>query len=60
MAVAFDYEIMGPFYSHPVGLAEPGKSDIYYAVDDSLMLIFDVLGKTCGLWLIQRKTAKSI
>jgi proteasome lid subunit RPN8/RPN11 len=52
MAVAFDYEFLGTFHSHPVGLAAPGKSDIYYTVDDSLMLIFDVLGKTCSLWLI--------
>lgn len=60
MAAAFDHEIVGTFHSHPLGLAEPGKSDIYYAINNSLMLIFDVLGKTFALWHIQGKKAKLV
>jgi proteasome lid subunit RPN8/RPN11 len=60
MAIAFDHEIVGTFHSHPVGLAKPGKSDVYNAVDDSLMLIFDVFGKTCALWHIEGKAVKPV
>src|SRR5882762_644899 len=34
------HNIVGTFHSHPVGLAEPGPSDLKNALDDSLMLIF--------------------
>jgi len=60
MVCVFNHEIVGTFHSHPVGLAEPGKSDIYNAVDDSLMLVFDVLGKTCALWHIHGKIATPV
>jgi proteasome lid subunit RPN8/RPN11 len=60
MTLVLNHEIIGTFHSHPVGLAEPGKSDIYYAVNDSLMLIFDVFGKKYALWHIQDKKAKPV
>jgi proteasome lid subunit RPN8/RPN11 len=46
-------EIVGTFHSHPAGLAIPGNSDIKYAVNNSLMFIFDCVGKTGRLWKIQ-------
>jgi len=46
-------EIVGTFHSHPVGVATPGRSDIEHAVNDSLMLIFDCLGKNGMLWKIK-------
>ena len=57
MAKTFDHEILGTFHSHPVGLPEPGKSDRTYALDNSVMLIFDVMGKKAGLWRIKNKKA---
>jgi proteasome lid subunit RPN8/RPN11 len=56
----FNHEIIGTFHSHPVGLAKPSKSDIYYAINNSLMLIFDVLGKKHALWHIKDKEAKPV
>jgi len=46
-------EIAGTFHSHPLGVATPGKSDIKNAVDDSLMFIFDCIGKEGRLWKIK-------
>jgi proteasome lid subunit RPN8/RPN11 len=54
------HEIVGTFHSHPVGLPAPGPSDIANAVDDSLMLIYDVTGRSVKLWHINRQKAKSL
>lgn len=53
-------EVVGTFHSHPAALAVPGDSDIQNAVDDSLMFLFDCIGKTGRLWRIQKGRAKSI
>ena len=53
-------EIVGTFHSHPVGLPDPGPSDLRHAVDDSLMLIFDVTGRTARLWRVKRESAKRL
>ena len=47
-------EIVGTFHSHPGGEPIPGPSDIRYAVDDSLMFIFDCIGNEGQLWRIKR------
>jgi len=39
------HEIVGTFHSHPAGVAKPGSGDIDNAVDDSLMLVIDCIGK---------------
>jgi desampylase len=44
--------IVGTFHSHPLGLARPGPTDIEFALDDSLMLIIDVLDASLALWHI--------
>src|SRR5271166_6668127 len=36
MARLCDHEIVGTFHSHPLGLANPGSSDLSNAVDDSM------------------------
>jgi proteasome lid subunit RPN8/RPN11 len=46
-------EIIGTFHSHPISEAVPGPNDIKYAVEDSLMLIFDCIGKEARLWHIK-------
>ena len=48
-----NHEIVGTFHSHPLGLPTPGQSDLRNAVDDSLMLIFDVLGHSAQLWHVK-------
>lgn len=48
-----DHETVGTFHSHPVGLATPGPSDISNALNDSLLLIFDVVGKCAQLWHVK-------
>jgi proteasome lid subunit RPN8/RPN11 len=53
-------EIVGTFHSHPVGLAEPGPSDLRNANDDSIMLIFDVKGRTAQLWHIANQEGKHL
>ena len=53
-------EVVGTFHSHPVGLAVPSDSDIRYAVDNSLMLIFDCCDKTSNLWKIQKGRARKM
>lgn len=55
-----NYEIIGTFHSHPVGLAEPGKSDIENTHNDSYMIIFGVMEKEIELWYIDKnyKTIK--
>ena len=59
-AKVFHHAILGTFHSHPAGLPEPGETDRTYALDDSLMLIFDVMGKTAGLWQIKNKKARRL
>jgi proteasome lid subunit RPN8/RPN11 len=46
-------EIVGTFHSHPISEAIPGPNDVKYALDDSLMLIFDCIGKEGKLWYIK-------
>ena len=46
-------EVVGTFHSHPVGVPTPGKSDIEHAIDDSLMFLFDCLGRDGRLWKIR-------
>jgi proteasome lid subunit RPN8/RPN11 len=53
-------EVVGTFHSHPAGLAIPGDSDIKYAVDDSLMFIFDCHDKTGNLWRIRKGRAQNM
>jgi len=52
------HEIVGTFHSHPAGLPEPGPGDLRNAVDDSLMLIFDVLGRSARLWHVKDQRAR--
>jgi len=52
------HEIIGTFHSHLLYIAAPGESDIANVVDDSLMLIIDVLEKKAGLWHIENQKAK--
>jgi len=46
-------EIVGTFHSHPISEAIPGPNDVKHALDDSLMLIFDCIGKEGKLWYIK-------
>jgi proteasome lid subunit RPN8/RPN11 len=59
-AALCDHEIVGTFHSHPVGLSTPGPSDLRSAVDDSLMLIFDVIGRSAQLWYIKDAASKQL
>ena len=59
-ASLIDHEIVGTFHSHPVGLPQPGFSDLFNAVDDSLLLIFDVLGHSARLWHVKNQKSKPI
>jgi len=53
-------EVVGTFHSHPAALPAPGDSDIRHAVDDSLMFIFDCIGRKGRLWKIKKGRARSI
>ncbi|MEJ0091370.1 MAG: Mov34/MPN/PAD-1 family protein [Limisphaerales bacterium] len=53
-------KVVGTFHSHPVGIATPGKSDIKYAVDGSLIFIFDCIGRKGSLWKIKNGKAHSL
>lgn len=53
-------EVVGTFHSHPVGLPTPGPSDIEHAVDNSLMFLFDCIGKAGRLWRIRDGRAHSL
>ena len=53
-------EVVGTFHSHPTGLAVPGHSDIKYAVDNSLMFIFDCISKKGKLWRIHKGQARNM
>ncbi len=60
MARLIDHEIVGTLHSHPVGLPEPGTGDLSNAVDDSVMLIFDVMGRSACLWHVKNGKAKRV
>jgi hypothetical protein len=51
-------KIVGTFHSHPVGVATPGKTDIEHALDDSLMFIFDCIGREGRLWKVKGRRAR--
>ncbi|MFA6564543.1 MAG: Mov34/MPN/PAD-1 family protein [Verrucomicrobiia bacterium] len=53
-------KIVGTFHSHPLSLAEPGTSDIKNTVDDSLMFIFDCIGRKGRLWRIKQGRAREL
>jgi proteasome lid subunit RPN8/RPN11 len=53
-------EIVGTFHSHPGGEPIPGASDIRHAVDDSLMFIFDCIGRGGQLWNIKGGQARRV
>jgi proteasome lid subunit RPN8/RPN11 len=54
------HEIVGTFHSHPGGEPIPGESDIRHAVNDSLMFIFDCIGRDGRLWRIRKGRAYSL
>ncbi len=60
MAERGEGEVVGTFHSHPIGLPEPGTSDIENGQRDSLMLIVDCLDKKWGLWHIDGGEAKRL
>ena len=60
MAERAGREVAGTFHSHPVGLPEPGPSDIANANCDSLMLVVDCLDQKWGLWHIDGGVAKRL
>jgi len=53
-------EVVGTYHSHPLGVAQPGDSDIRNAVNDSFMLVFDCMDKKAQLWKISRGAAKKL
>ncbi len=55
VAKELGHEIVGTFHSHPLYIAKPGEKDVANAVDDSLMLIIDVLGRKVELWHIKNR-----
>jgi proteasome lid subunit RPN8/RPN11 len=60
MARLYNHEIVGTFHSHPAGVATPGPSDLSNAVDDSIMLIYDVTGQSAALWHIKNRKSKRL
>ena len=59
-AKLLEQEVAGTFHSHPVGLPTPGSNDIKYAVNDSLMLIFDCYARKAKLWKIKNRKANGL
>jgi desampylase len=57
---ALGQEIVGTFHSHPGGEPIPGASDIRHAVDNSLMFIFDCIGRGGRLWKIKGGRARRV
>lgn len=55
-----DHEIVGTFHSHPAYFAKPGDTDIKWAVNDSLMLIIDCMGREARLWRIRDGKAREV
>jgi proteasome lid subunit RPN8/RPN11 len=53
-------EVVGTFHSHPASIAKPGAADITLAVDDSLIFIFDCIGREGCLWKIKRGKAREL
>lgn len=60
MAKLFGHEIVGTFHSHPVGISTPGESDLHNALDDSIILIYDVMGCSADLWHIKNIKSKRL
>jgi proteasome lid subunit RPN8/RPN11 len=60
LAPMIEHEIVGTFHSHPVGLPEPGPADLSNAVDDSMMLIIDIIGRSARLWHVKDMKAKAL
>lgn len=54
------HEIIGTFHSHPSYIATPCESDIMNALNDSLMLIIDVINKEAELWHIKNKKYRKV
>ena len=59
-SIKMDHEIIGTFHSHPLSISKPSESDINNALDDSYMLVIDVLDKKVQLWYIKDKNIKNI
>jgi proteasome lid subunit RPN8/RPN11 len=55
-----NHKIVGTFHSHPLGLPEPGPSDLSNALEGDMMFIFDVLGRSARLWHIKNRKAKEL
>ncbi len=54
------HEIVGTFHSHPAYLADPSDSDVSEAIDDSLMLVVDVIDRKAALWHIKNQKKKRL
>jgi proteasome lid subunit RPN8/RPN11 len=54
------HEVVGTFHSHPLGLDEPGDTDITNAVNDSLILIISCSDRRVALWRIKSGKASKI
>ncbi len=54
------HEIIGTFHSHPSYINAPGGTDIENALDDSFMLIIDVIKRKAGFWHIKNGKAREI
>jgi len=52
--------VVGLFHSHPITEPEPGKNDLRDASVNSLMLIYDVCGRSAKLWRVRRKGGKKV
>ena len=53
-------EVVGTFHSHPGGEPIPSASDIRHAVDDSLIFIFDCIGRGGQLWKVKGGRARRV
>lgn len=59
-AEVLNCEVVGTFHSHPAYLAVPSKGDVSGALDDSLLLIVDVMATEMRLWRVKRKEAAPV
>ncbi len=53
-------EIIGTFHSHPSYIAKPSFSDIANTLDDSYMLIIDVMDEKIAIWHVKNLKAKKL
>jgi len=53
-------KIVGTFHSHPAALPKPGPADLCNAPDDSIMLIYDVIGRSARLWRVKNQKARQL